>query len=520
MTDTLSLNLGKPSALRGNPYHGLVRGGQITLPNGSARPYPQPVGEHWQRGSTALIKHPNAPGITRTPEQQAEDTAAGLQWWGRAILSGKQLYGKELPGWIYIDPNGDRWLVTTTLSSAHLSGGVCTVTLARFGVLGGEPLTHSYDVTVPNMGQSSPVISGTTGTRVQRYHSSPTGSAAVFEVAVEYSQGYELFWRWRAVGWVEMALSGTGAECVIAVVVRKTRAQTLGARIDEAAALTADNYYLIDQADGSRTVSQQATGTWTQIADHNIVTTPERTGFTGWVAGMLYSQAGALQEVTLDNVAETVWSSPALSYAGPSTIPSGEAFSGSFQLDQTWSSTLTMTWRLDGAAIGSHELSISEASSETMTYTSGNRTHDYSAQIQCTPGGAFSTSASGPKTTVNMGGLYTYGFYVDPAPVIARQVQRWWFADGEPERYLQPCPYRYSAQLFGLCVWGQPVQFNDTLSRADYLTTVATPAGSVTLPALVIDKHSDSNTFTQIAYASHCPVTGQTARDAEPVCYA
>ena len=139
MTDSLSLKLGKPTALRGNPFHGLVKGGQLTLPNGATMPYPQPVGEHWKKGSTELIKHPNAPGITRTPEQQAEDTAAGLEWWDRAILSGNQLYGKELPGWIYIDPNGDRWLVTTTLSSAHLSGGVCTVTLARFGVLGGEP---------------------------------------------------------------------------------------------------------------------------------------------------------------------------------------------------------------------------------------------------------------------------------------------------------------------------------------------------------------------------------------------
>ena len=519
MTDSLSLKLGKPTALRGNPFHGLVKGGQLTLPNGATMPYPQPVGEHWKKGSTELIKHPNAPGITRTPEQQAEDTAAGLEWWDRAILSGNQLYGKELPGWIYIDPNGDRWLVTTTLSSAHLSGGVCTVTLARFGVLGGEPESYAYSVTVPNMGQATPAISGTTGTRVKRYHSSPAGESAVFEVALEYSQGYELFWRWRAVGWVEVTLSWAGASCAVAIAVRKTRAQTLGVRIEESASLTADNYYLIDQPDGSRTVSQQASGTWTQVAAHNIVTTPERTGFTGWVAGMLYSDAGVLQEVTLDNVAETIWSSPALGYTGPATIPSGEAFSGSFNLDQTWTSTLAVTWRLAGSAIGAYELSISETSSETMTYSAGVRSQDYAVQVQCTPGGSFSTSASGPKNTVNMGGLYTYGFYVDPAPILARQVQRWWFADGQPERYLQPCPYRYSAQLFGLCAWGQPVEFTDTLSRADYLTTVANPVGLVTLPALVIDKNTDTGTFDLFSYASHCPVTGQTARDSEPVCY-
>ncbi|TVT66029.1 MAG: hypothetical protein FHK79_18045 [Pseudomonas sp.] len=520
MTDALSLKLSRPTALRGNPFHGLVKGGQLTLPNAATMPYPQPAGEHWQQGSTALIKHPNAPGITRTPEQQAEDSAAGLEWWDRAILSGNQLYGKELQGWIYIDPNGDRWLVTTTLSTLHISGGTCSFTLARFGVLGGEPESYTYSVAVPNMGQATPAINGTTGTRVQRYHSSPAGEAAVFEVALEYSQGYERFWRWRAVGWVEMTLAGPGATCTAAVTVRKTRAQALGTTVLDNPQTTPDSYYLNRQPDGSKLVQQQpGSDVAATLAVHNIVPSPERTGFTGWVAGMLYNEAGQLQELTLDNVAETVWSTTPLAYTGPSVVASDEDFAGSFHLDQSWTSTLTMTYKLAGAVIGTHAISISETSAETLTYASNQMTQDYSVSIQCDPGGSFSLSSTGPAQNAFMGGAYTYGFSINPAPVIARQLQQWWFTDGQPARYLQPSPYRYSGQVFGACLWSRPLVSGDTLSRADYLTKVATPAGSVTLPALILDKNTDQSTFDLFAYASHCPVTGQTARDSEPVCY-
>ncbi|WP_313226707.1 hypothetical protein [Stutzerimonas chloritidismutans] len=522
MTDALSLKLSRPTALRGNPFHGLVKGGRLTLPNAATMPYPQPVGEHWQKGSTTLIKHPNAPGITRTPEQQAADAAAGLEWWDRAILSGNQLYGKELQGWIYIDPSGDRWMVTTTLSSLHIAGGTCSVTLARFGVLGGEPESCTYSVTVPNMGQATPTINGTTGTRVQRYHSSPAGEAAVFEVALEYSQGYERFWRWRAVGWVEMTLAGPGSACTAAITVRKTRAQALGTTVLDNPQTTADSYYLNRQPDGSKLVQQQpGSDVAATLAVHNIVPSPERTGFTGWVAGMLYNEAGKLQELTLDNVAETVWSTTPLAYTGPSVVAADDDFAGSFQLDQSWVSTLTMTYKLGGAVICTHAISISETSSETLTYANNQMTQDYSVLIQCDPGGSFSTSSTGPAQNAFMGGTYTYGFSINPAPVIARQLQQWWFETGDHWRYLQPCPYRYSNQLFGLCLWGRPFLFNDYLFRADYLNTAGSPAGQTTLPALVIEKTDDgaNDTFDLFAYASHCPVTGHSARDSEPVCY-
>lgn len=523
MTDALSLKLGRPTALRGNPFHGLVKGGQLTLPNGATMPYPQPGGEHWQQGSTALIRHPNAPGITRTSEEQSEDAAAGRQWWDRAILSGNQLYGKELPGWIYIDPNGDRWLVTTTLSSTHLSGGVCTVTLARFGVLGGEPLTYSYDVVVPNMGQSTPTISGTTGTRVQRYHSSPTGNAAVFEVAVEYSQGYERFWRWRPVGWVEMTLAGPGASCAAAVTVLKSRAQALGGYTYQDTTVVPDDYYLNRQPDGTKKIEQTpGADIAATLVTHNMVTSPETSAITGWVVGMNYDAQGSIQETTLDIQTEWSWVTPAMIYTGPDSIAATEEFVGSFSMEQSWLSTMTLTYRSGGAVVGTYALEIREASTEVLTYSEGGaKTNAYSVQIDCTPGGSFSASATKAAANVNVGGLYTYGFYTDGAPRIGRRVQQWWFEDGQPWRYLQPCPYRYSNQLFGLCLWGRPLELTDYLFQADYLASVASPKGMTALPAVVLVKSDNptNDTFDLFAYASHCPVTGQTARDSEPVCY-
>ncbi|WP_213662859.1 hypothetical protein [Stutzerimonas stutzeri] len=520
MTDSLSLNLGRPTALRGNPYHGLVREGLLTLPNAATMPYPQPSGEHWQRGSTALIAHPNAPGITRTPEQAADDAAAGREWWTQAILSGNQLYGAELPGWIYIDPAGARWLVTTDLSSAHVSGGVCTVTLARFGVLGGEPETYTYNVTVPNMGQSTPQLTGITGTRLRRYHTSPTGNGAMFEVSVEYSQPFELFWRWRPVGWVEITLSGAGASCIPSVAVRKTRTQTLGTYVDQPTTLSVDNYYLNREPDGSHTVSQVPGGDIAAtLATHNVVTSGEESGFSGWVVGMLYSAAGAVQELTLEHRAITTWSSAPLIYTGPTSIPEGQQFNGTFELEQSWTSTLSMTYRLGGAVLASDQLQITETSSETLTYVDTTATRDYSVQIDCTPGASFTTSSSGTPETVFMGGLYTYGFYSEVAPRVGRRLQQWWSGAGAPWRYLQPCPYRYSAQLYGSVNWFRPGQVDDGASSFHYPTPIAGPSGAITVPPLQIDKSGDPGTYDRLAYASLCPVTGAFARDTVPVCY-
>lgn len=99
----------------GHPFHGLVEGGQLTLPNGAVMPYPQPI-----RGDTYRIKKPGIGPVTRTPEQQARDTAKGYQWWNEAIISGLdcwQIYGTPTGGWVYCAPSGRNWHVAMTSPS-------------------------------------------------------------------------------------------------------------------------------------------------------------------------------------------------------------------------------------------------------------------------------------------------------------------------------------------------------------------------------------------------------------------
>ncbi len=531
MTDALSLKLGKPTALRGNPFHGLVKGGQLTLPNAATMPYPQPVGEHWQRGSTALIKHPNAPGITRTPEEQAEDAAAGLQWWDRAILSGNQLYGKELPGWIYIDPNGDRWLVTTTLSTAHLNGGTCSVTLSRFGVLGGAPESYTYSVTVPNMGQATPTISGTTGTRVQRYHSSPTGSAAVFEVAVEFRGSDARWWIWRPVGWVEMTLSGLGSACSAAVIIRKNRAETLGQVGGETQPAEPDSYYLESLPDGTSRVVRDipANGNnYSTLASHTAITFVYRGYYSGYVVGMLYSEAGILQELTVNGTGLTDFNDPPLVHVGATSFGVNEPVVGTWTSNRSSISTLTITYKLDGAAICSYEYSVSEAISESLVRGVGaggspQVTREVSVSSVFSPGGTFSETASIAAENAVIGGSFwnpwfDFSMPGQPGQVPARIRQSpLWFDENDVQGVIDICAMRQSNQVFGVMVWVLPNSGQNY--RVRYDPEVATPSGSASLPALTLDQGNRNYYFDQYAYASHCPVTGQTARDAEPVCY-
>ena len=533
MTDALSLKLSRPTALRGNPFHGLVKGGQLTLPNAATMPYPQPVGEHWQQGSTSLIKHPNAPGITRSPEQQAEDTAAGLEWWDRAILSSNQLYGKELQGWIYIDPNGDRWMVTSTLSTLHISGGTCSVTLARFGVLGGEPESYTYSVTVPNMGQATPAINLAKGNRLTRFHTSPTGAGAVFELSVEFQEAYWRWWSWRPAGWVEMTLEGPGAECVAEVSVLKTRMQALGSTSYTDADSVPDDYYLENlAAGGARLVREQPTSgnAWTRIIGHGSLIGVTEGQFSGYVVAMFYDEGGALHELTLSGVGATESNDPPYTHTGPTEFEVNEPFTGLWTSSRSTVSTLTLTYALDGVALHSYEFSVTETISESLEYRQGatggtERFKAVDVLSVFTPGGTYSLSKAEVDPNASIGGgfwnpWFDFSMPGQPGQTPSRISQSpFWFDQNNVPGRLDINPVRHSNLVFGLLLWELPN--NDQLAnyRVIYDPVVVTPAGAVTLPAIEIDQGNKTYVFEHHAYASHCPVTGQTARDSEPVCY-
>ena len=100
-------DLQRPTAL-GLPYHGVVAGTQLTLPNGKTL-------QNVLAGSgpSFELRAPGATGPNRSAEQESQDQAGGLEWRDYALLSGNGQYlgGHFLDGKvIYCDQSGNSWL--------------------------------------------------------------------------------------------------------------------------------------------------------------------------------------------------------------------------------------------------------------------------------------------------------------------------------------------------------------------------------------------------------------------------
>jgi hypothetical protein len=111
--------------LRGHPWHGIVNGGMLTTTvGGIERAYTQP---DW--GDCWLVKAPDIPEVTRTPEQLAIDEAAGAEWTNYALLTGwyyRQVYGHQMSAGadsnqvsVYLPKAGYGWSMRANL----LAGG-------------------------------------------------------------------------------------------------------------------------------------------------------------------------------------------------------------------------------------------------------------------------------------------------------------------------------------------------------------------------------------------------------------
>lgn len=222
----------------GCPWHGRVRGGNLQLPNSQNMVWPQPPARYDVIGGSTLampdtwgIAHrlavPGVPAPVRTAEEQADDTAAGRQWRNEAILSGarQQLYGRTLDGWIYIDPDGARWLVRcpavveTTLFQLGTPLSI-TVTLTRFGELGGQTEVHEYQVSSGwGLGSQSGAISSG---RIMLDAIRPNGSAAIIMLhGRTYSSGARIISR-EPYSFLELSITGPGASATVSLTVART----------------------------------------------------------------------------------------------------------------------------------------------------------------------------------------------------------------------------------------------------------------------------------------------------------
>lgn len=95
-------------------------------------------------GGAVVVRHPSAPGASRTPAQQVNDTANGYEWRDYALLCGGTRAvngGPELgrQRWLYCSADGRTWVMSVEKSVA---GNVFTLEIWRralFGYFGPNP---------------------------------------------------------------------------------------------------------------------------------------------------------------------------------------------------------------------------------------------------------------------------------------------------------------------------------------------------------------------------------------------
>ena len=110
MADIRGFNSSSPTYV-GTPYHGLVKDGTVTLPNGSTYDIPGFVILH-PEGPSYKLQHPSPPGANRTLEQEQQDILDGLEWKTYALKTEEHVNGMAITSslWIiYIDPAGTAW---------------------------------------------------------------------------------------------------------------------------------------------------------------------------------------------------------------------------------------------------------------------------------------------------------------------------------------------------------------------------------------------------------------------------
>lgn len=350
--------------LWGNPWHGLVADGQLQLPGGGAKAWPQPAGgEDPGLQGMSFLADLGAPAITRTPEEAAGDLAQGHVWTHQALLSGRNqaLQQQELHGWIYRHPNGARFWVEPLFNHSSVADlhapWAGELRVREFGRVSpdGPASPTVLDLALSDLGQGGtdlPVSSGS----LLVVDVTPAGDRAIVEIAG--SIGY--FHR-RPVGYLEVSLAADGAGVQASVAVLRTRAETIGAYSetshDEREALW---WWWWDdgalRADPPPTVESYL-DKWFYWAGPRGGTK----AVTGRILGMRYVD-GTPAPITLD--VEQSWSAealePDLSY---------DAGTGAVSIAQTASGTLTQIWTLQH---GAHTLAVSWSETSTAEASFSN----------------------------------------------------------------------------------------------------------------------------------------------------
>lgn len=502
----------------GCPYHGLVEDGRLTLSNGKTLKHPHTYRDSYSfTGSTFLVKHPLAAAVERSDEEREEDSKRGWQWWDRAIIGGGKLHGGQLNGWIYIDPDGACWRVTFDFLSVDWS-----ITLARFGVLSGEPETYNYPIVKPNLGQGAPAVTQPPGASQDPvavlHHATPTGDRAAIELALDF--GDDQAWRYRPVGWLELSLNGKGAQCEAALTVLYNRAQTLGTTFGGPIEGEIEYWWTEYTETGSYTLGHGPNPPATWFLYATISSGTESQGFNGWLVGIHYDENGDRHLTRLSGQTTNTYQWSPLEHDGADSFGPNETLVGSWTQKRITSGLHVMTVTYDGSPVATWSLQFSEQIEEgadLLEELAG------SSEYQSSGVGSVSYSTGDTQTVNNrvnvpIRGVIVIGGRYASVPLAANQPSeipysidkgyaQWW-KNGDAAS-LRLIPQRLSNQVFGVA--------QALVDQTDWDAQVATPDGAQALPALVVPLGYEQG--GNRIYATWCPVTHAVARSQRPVCY-
>lgn len=547
----------------GCPWHGLVHGGQLDLPNGEA--LIMPTGYAASSGDTYLVKAPWALPIERTTGEQAADTESGRQWWDRAILSGQSqmLHGVDLDGYIYCDPEGSAWRVTGAARLYYPDTSTqLTVTISRFGVLGGPVESYQHTIIFPDLGQSTPEIYYITQLRFALADTLPGGSRALLSVTADRSEldywvgpggagldSHYLRWpsgtrnaRWKpAIGWLELSISGAGDAAAVSLSVLKTRADAIGAReiaappptlrywsVTSTATIESETFdeqgnltQRVTRYDPSAQISDTSPGgVYALIADDggdsSVINARRGICLAAW-----YTAAAAIEWVTMDLEVEQFDAIQAITFTAAPGYSYEPAESGA-EVAETWSAEQGyQSWREYRYII---RVGGIERDRAVVRYTVNGNAWLSKTGSDTWSQGHFRNGSPVPGLEVEGTVLsvpsthWHYPHYFDPRTDRALRDNLFALIDqpgwgdrpiyGQTDARLLACPHVHSNHVAALI----SSEASSGVITWTFSPAIA-PSGSAVSQAITYQS------TTSRLYGSWCPVTGQVARSTSPVCW-
>lgn len=547
---------------------------RVTLPNGVTFTLPisplVPTGMH-QSGSLVRFRDPRAVDPARTPAQLAADAVKGVEWRAEALYSPRDgiIYGKANFGgatsqasWVYHD-GVTNWTANLSSQSVRLRP---MLRVSRHN----QNYLNNEEVSIPLSFPDGPLeaLTGTITSVV--FDATPTGDRAIvgrFSSDVNQRPPSNfintttggLGYCTTVMDFFEVTLTNVAGVRTAEIRSVKNVAQTAGSVVtggipqvtgsaietrveftkgDPVDQEGPDESYYWNGVTVTSTVETAPYATVYGLATPQVGSYSLSDGYTGRTVAMYYRDELSKASVTVSCLTVENYTGSDISYSAPeatcvvvgpydplgsySAVTEEGALTITGSVTKNWQQTTTLKLSNDGAEISSASLvvDVSESATfstafsvgKTVSFESGNHTHDNTTGYVATAGSEFSSDSSSATVNYSGGDLYNGVSISQPIrPSISGAwltVQAAWAASGNgPEFVLGPL--RYCAQMPAGCIFKNAV--------AGAVTPVITyRIGPGSLPytgGSFGGSKSGTGKITEI-FGSYNPVTQQFIRDA------